>query len=139
MSIVCRDISELKNKENIKSFGERYGISFSNEFIDFFSENNGGIPFKKEILVDDEEYEVRCFLSFHESDYNNIFKPTDFFQKQTKGKIFPIAKDSGDNYFCMNVDNNNIYYWDKEENKYYLLKESFNEFIVLFCSKDERE
>ena len=132
MSIVCRSISKLENQEPIKMLGQKYGISFSDEFIEFFYENNGGVPFKKEILIDEEEYEVRCFLSFHEEDYNSIFQTADFFQTKTKGKIFSIAKDSSDNYFCMNVDNDSIYYWDKEEKQYYLVVESFEEFVLLF-------
>ena len=72
------------------------------------------------------------FLFLSNSRYNTIFQTADFFQTKTRGKIFPIAKDSGDNYFCINIENDAVYYWDKEEDKYYLLTENFKQFIEVF-------
>ncbi len=133
----CRSVSEIADKAIINSYEEQYKIEFPKEMIDFFDENNGGIPLKKEIVVDGEEYEIRCFLSFNDNEYNSIKKSLETFQNNTKGKIIPIAKDSGDNYFCLNVENKKVYYWDHEDNKYYRLAESFNEFISLIDCKQK--
>lgn len=129
MNIICRSVSGLKSKTIFDEIQNKYNISFPNEMLEFFKKNNGGSPYKKEFMVDDMEYEVRCFLSFNCEDYNAIQKPLDSFQKETKGKIVPVAKDSGDSYFCLNVENGKVYYWDKDENNYYKIADTFEAFI----------
>lgn len=129
MSIICRSISELTSKDKIVAIEIKHGIKFSNEVVDFFMQNNGGIPLNKEIIIAGNEYEIRCFLSFNEGEYNSIDKPAETFQRQTKGKIIPLAKDSGDNYYCLNIEKGSVYYWDKEDNEYYILADNFTEFI----------
>lgn len=129
MSIICRSVSELKSRTIFDEIQNEYNISFPHEMLEFFKKNNGGSPYKKEFMVDDIEYEVRCFLSFNGEDYNAIQKPLDSFQKETKGKIVPVAKDSGDSYFCLNIENEKVYYWDKDENLYYKIADTFETFI----------
>lgn len=129
MNIICRSVSGLKSKTIFDEIQNKYNISFPNEMLEFFKKNNGGSPYKKEFMVDDMAYEVRCFLSFNGEDYNAIQKPLDSFQKETKGKIVPVAKDSGDSYFCLNIENEKVYYWDKDENLYYKIADTFETFI----------
>lgn len=130
MSVICRNVSNLEDLTELKKMEDKYDIVFPKQFKRFFSENNGGIPLKKEIKINGMEYEVRCFLSFKEGEYNSIAKPLDVFQKATNGKIVPFAKDSSDNYYCINLDNDKVYYWEKEENCYYALKDNFFNFIM---------
>ncbi len=129
MDVICRNISGLKDKTLIERVTDRSNIDLPQSVTAFFEKNNGGIPLKKEFSVGDDEYEVRCFLSFNEGDHNAIKAPLGSFQKETNGKIFPLAKDSGDNYFCLNLENKKIYYWDKDENLYYNIAEDFAAFI----------
>lgn len=132
MGVLCRNISELKISNSIELMSAKYGCNFPGEMVVFFMENNGGVPLKKEITISDKEYEVRCFLSFNCDEYNSIDKPAEFFQERTCGKIFPLGKDSGDNYYCLNVETGKIYYWDKEDNQYFLIAEDFKHFINFF-------
>ena len=81
------------------------------------------------IEISGDEYEIRCFLSFNSGEYNSIDIPLESFQKETHGKMIPIAKDSGDNYYCIHVETNKIYYWDKDEYLYYNLAESLETFL----------
>lgn len=129
MSVLCRNISAIRDRTIFEKLEDKYEIDFPKNMISFFEDNNGGTPLKKEIVIDDEEYEIRCFLSFNNDEYNSIKKPLETFQTNTKGKIVPIAKDSGDNYFCINLDNEKVYYWIQEENRYYVLAENFENFI----------
>ena len=48
---------------------------------------------------------------------------------ETKGKIAPVAKDSGDNYFCINIDTGNIYYNDNSDGLYYKLFDKFSDLV----------
>ena len=132
MSSICRSISSLEDVTKIDRLEDTYNINFPKQFKEFFAENNGGIPLKKEIEVNGVEYEVRCFLSFMDDEYNSIKRPLEMFQKATKGKIAPFAKDSSDNYYCINLDNGKIYYWEKEEDSYYAIADNFVDFIMYF-------
>ena len=129
MRVICKDVSEFKKATAITSVEEKYGIKFPEKMVAFFKANNGGIPDTREIMVDGREYEIRCFLSFNEKEYNSIHQPIESYQKETNGKIVPIAIDSGDNYFCLNLETGNIYYNDYEDGLYYKLFNNFSELI----------
>ena len=130
MSIICVDIKQIKDELAIEKLEDKYEFDLPNELKDFFRENNGGIPNKNVFETKGKEYEIRCFLSFNDGEYNSIKAPLASFQEETQGKIIPIAKDSGDNYYCMNKENGKIYYWDKDDNLYYCIADSFGEFII---------
>lgn len=131
MKTYCEEISALEDASMMERFEDKYDIDFPESYMVFIKENNGGIPYNRFIEVDGEAYEVRCFLSFNDDEYNSIRKPLDYFQNETKGKIVPIAVDSGDNYFCMNLETEKIYYWTSSSNLYYLIAESFEGFLEL--------
>lgn len=132
MSMVCTDISKLKDETLINRFEDKYEFDFSEALKKFFMDNNGGIPKNNSFEAKGKEYELRCFLSFNDDEYNSIRKPLESFQEETHGKIAPIAKDSADNYYCVNVETGKIYFWDHDENLYYCIAESFEEFEELF-------
>lgn len=129
MEVICRNVSKLESDSRVRKAEKKYQFAFPESVIDFFVNNNGGNPIKKEFAVNNTVYEIRCFLSFQDGDYNEIYTALESFQKETNGKILPLAKDSGDSYYCLNVETENIYYWDKEENLYYKLADTFEEFI----------
>lgn len=132
MDAVCRNISKLKDRNSISLLEKEYNCKLPHEVVEFFLKNNGGVPLKKEVVISNKEYEVRCFLSFNSGEYNSIDKPAKAFQEQTNGKIIPLGKDSGDNYYCLNVETGKIYYWDREDNQYVCLAEDFKHFIEIF-------
>lgn len=127
--VICREVSTLKNEEVLEEMKKQYSLTVDETMVTFWKENNGGIPYKKEFCVDGYDYEVRYFLSLNDDDYNSIYKPMDSFQKETNGKTIPLAKDLADNYFCMHIETGSIYFWDSEDDGYYKIAESFEEFI----------
>lgn len=132
MAVICTEIAGISNSGVFEKLEKKYGFKFDENIKSFFKENNGGIPEQNTIKVNGKEYEVRCFLSFNSGEYNSIDMPMDSFQKETHGKIIPIAKDSGDNYYCIHTENEKVYYWDKDENLYYNLADSFMAFLEYF-------
>lgn len=131
MATVCIDVKPIADELAIDRIEDKYEIDFSNEFKTFFKENNGGIPLKNMFKVNGREYEIRCFLSFNDGEYNSIKKPMASFLEETHGKIVPVAKDSSDCYFCINVENGKIYFWDKDDNLYYCIAQTLSEFIEM--------
>ena len=129
---ICRRFIEIKTKNAFEILEKKYNMVFPEEVKNFFEENNAGVPQKMYISIDGDDYEVRSFLSFNEDDEYDIYKPLDFFQTKTKGKIVPFAIDSGDNYYCYNKENGCVYFYASSEDKYYKLSNKFTDFINLF-------
>lgn len=129
MDKMCVNISPITYNDIYHEYERRYSITIDSDIKVFFDFNNGGVPTKNKFIIKNQEFEIRCFMSFNDNEYNSIEKPFDFFQKNTKGKVYPIAKDSGDNYYCINVENKKIYYWSVDDNEYYFLADSFSEFL----------
>lgn len=105
---------------------DKYAICLPDDFIEFMSDEKRHMYEHCVFDIDDEKYEIRFFL-----DYSDIKSLTsvEYFMKNTKKKILPFAKDSFDNYFCINVENSMVYLWDQEEDLYYLLADSFEEIL----------
>jgi hypothetical protein len=123
-------------ENNLQVFAEaetKYNIQIRDDIKEFLIANSGGYPVRDLVTIDGEEYEIRVFLSLDDTnkDYY-IEKPLAFFLENTKKKIVPIGIDSGDNYYCVNNETGKVYYWSSSDNKYYLLKNSLKEFMVLF-------
>lgn len=112
---------------------KKSGIVIREDIREFLEENSGGYPVKDIVSFNNEEHEVRVFLSLDNSDNNYyIEKPLSFFLEKTKGKIVPIGLDSGDNYYCVNNETGKVYYWSAGSDQYYYLAESLAEFVKAF-------
>ena len=129
MKVICTNIEKIIDESAINKIENSYNISLPDNFKNFFEKNNGGTPSKNVFKYDDNEYEIRCFLSFNDNQYNSIETPLKSFLEETNGKIIPFAKDSGDNYYCLNIKNNKIYFWDSNDNLYYYIANTFDTFI----------
>lgn len=129
ISMYCKtDFSDV-----LSNIAKERGIEIREDIREFLKKNSGGYPVKDIVTFNDEEYEVRVFLSLDNSDDNYyIEKPLHFFMDKTKGKIVPIGLDSGDNYYCVNNENGKVYYWSAGIDQYYCLAESLAEFVKAF-------
>lgn len=120
------------DRVDIEKLTRQYGINLPYYVIEFFKKNNGGTPYRNKFRVKGETYELRYFLSFNENDYHFIGKALESFQKESNGVIFPLATDSGDDYFCLNLQDDKIYYWDADVNQYFNIARDFDTFIGYF-------
>lgn len=112
---------------------KKKGIVIRGDIKEFLEKNSGGYPVRNVVIFNDEEYEVRVFLSLDSSDSNYyIEKPLKFFTERTSGKIVPIGIDSGDNYYCVNNETGKVYYWNASADQYYCLAESLEKFVKAF-------
>lgn len=133
MNTISINTKDVYNEAIWAAVERKYGIVIRSDIKDFLKLNNGGYPQKDIIVVEGREYEVRVFLSLDKNDENYcIEKPLEYFLNRTKGKIVPIAIDSGDNYYCVNNETGKVYYWHANSDSYYLIAESLGVFIVLF-------
>ena len=126
---ICKDICKLREINAVENTEKANGISLPTSMVAFFKQNNGGAPINNIFEIDGSEYELRYFLSFNEDDFHSIFKPLESFLDDTNREIVPFAKDSFDNYYCINISNNKIYFWDKDTDMYNEISKDFDEFI----------
>ena len=131
MKISTKTSKEI-NKEVFENARCKYTIAIPTVLIDFLSDNSDGKPKKKYIEVDGETYCVRRFLSLDPNSEYYIEKPLDYFLSKTKKRIIPIGVDEGSNYYCMNIENGKVYFWASEEDKYFAIANSIEEFYKLF-------
>ena len=131
---MIKSISNNSDLISVFSAAEKkYKIEIRNDIKQFLLLNSGGKPQKTSIIVNDEEYVLRKFLSLNPtSEYYYIEKPMDSFLNDTKGRIIPIGVDSSDNYYCVNNEDGKVYFWSAEEDSYYFLSKNLDSFTKLF-------
>lgn len=128
---ICNDVKRIKSPFVITKYERLYKFRLGEDVKNFFTKNNGGIPKRQIFKFKGKPYEVRCFLSFNDGEYNSIKLPLASFQKETNGKMFPLAKDSGDNYYCLDLETGEVSYWSHDDDTYYPIANSFINFIAL--------
>ena len=131
---ICDKINPILDNSVFQSLEKEYNLTIPECVKAFFEKENSGIPRKRYVSFHGEDYEVRSFLSMNSNDEYSIFEPLKYFQEKTHGKIVPIAIDSGDNYYCLNLQYNKMYYWSSDADLYYELADSFSEFLAAFLS-----
>lgn len=133
MDVISIEQKSVYNEMIWTEAEKKFSVAVRNDIKDFLKVNNGGYPKEDIIIVKDSEYEVRVFLSLDRNDNNYcIEKPLDYFLSNTKGKMVPIAIDSGDNYYCVNNETGKVYYWMANSDCYYLIAGSIADFEKLF-------
>lgn len=133
MKCIATKTDYEENKTLLQEVEDKYKIKIREDIKEFIKLNSGGYPLKDVIEADDEEYEVRVFLSVNKKNTEYYLeKPLKYFLGKTNGKIIPIAIDSGDNYYCVNNETGNVYFWSAGEDLYYKISDSVNEFTEMF-------
>ena len=130
-NLVWKRVKPLVEKDSINKFQEIYGIVFPEELKELIKANNGGRPSLDIIkTVEGEELEVKALLSFNKEDVENIYNVINYFKEHFQGRIVPIATEPSGNYFCINLTNNSIVYWNHETNKETLISNGIKEFLM---------
>lgn len=129
-NIICKRVKKLNNVNVINKFEQDYEIILPDLLKEFIISNNGGRPnldiTKTKTGI---EVEIKSFLSFNTEDTENIYSVIEYFKKEFNDTIVPIATEPSGDYFCINVNDGSIVYWNQETNDLTYLFENFNKFI----------
>lgn len=98
------------NSRFVNELEQKYNIQFPKELLEL-SEMDGCYNFS----VNNEQYEIRHFLTFKEDKYFSVKLSLQSFIEEYNGKFIPFAVDSGDSYYCYNTKNKSIYYGFQDE------------------------
>lgn len=114
---------------------KKFSVIIRKEIREFLKVNSGGYVLNQYPVFNNESYEIRVILSVDKNDESCYIKePLDYFLGKTNGKIVPIAKNSGGNYYCINNETGKVYYWSPDEDLYYGIAETLEEFVDV-CSE----
>lgn len=111
-------------------FFEEVGIQIPEAFQDFFIENNGGRPINNQcMLLNGNEKILNTFLSFNESDKENVYKARRRVEVDDM-KLIPFANDPSGNYFC--IKDGRVIFYSHEDSEEMEICDSFDAFIRNF-------
>lgn len=120
-------VKPLADKESISMFEKKVGKNFPKDFVHFFEENNGGRPDICNIILNNgTEKVLNNFLSFNESDRDNVYKARKRVEEDGN-ELIPFASDPAGNYFCLK--NSEVVFLDHENGEEIPAASSFAKFL----------
>ena len=134
MKIVCSDAKPVSPEivENLKSHISKFKLPQT--FVNFMAFNNTGCPLKDCIIINGEEHYIAYFMSFDKDDVYYYYNLLDSFLNNSDGKMIPFAVNCSSDYYCLNLENNGVYFWphESEEDEFIPLNITFDELVDLF-------
>lgn len=129
-NIIWKRVKPLIQPNSVDKFEQDYEITLPDSLKEFIITNNGGRPSLDIIKTEDgREVEIKALLSFNKEDAENIYKVIEYFNKQFNSKIIPIATEPSGDYFCIDITNDSIVYWEHENNKLTFISKDLDEFL----------
>jgi hypothetical protein len=124
-------VQPIKNKRVINEFSLMVDYVFSDEYLDFIEEYNGGRPDKRNfVTAEGNKYTLKTFLSFNKDDMDNVWDIIDWSEDLVQDKReIPFAIDAYDNLICFNCEDNKIIFCDTETAEIEEIAEDFEEFL----------
>ncbi len=120
-------IKPIQDENVIERFANENGISFTQDFKEFFMVNNGGRPSLNTCLLENgDEKVVNAFLSFNECDKENIYNARRIIAEINE-ELIPFANDPGGNYYCLLESA--VVFFSLEDEEVYAVADSFAMFL----------
>lgn len=102
------ELNRPASKEDIEAFEKKWNITLPSDYVELLMMHNGiglmgavllGVPLKDET----------CFSleSAYEFEHFQVYNPMPL-------HLVPFSPDGGGNYYCFDILNNNIVFWDSE-------------------------
>lgn len=131
-NIEWKRIKALKELDSIEEFEKEKDIRLPDDLKELVLKNNGARPSLRLVeLSSHKELEIKALLSFNKDDIENIYNNIDFFKLEFNGKILPFATESSGDYFCIDLGNKSIVYWEHETNEIKYVASNLDEFLAM--------
>ena len=129
-NIIWKRVKPLIESDSLNKFEKDYGITLPDTLKELIISSNGGRPSFDIIKTSDgKELEIKALLSYNKDDTENIYNVIEYFKKQFTGKVVPIATEPSGDYFCIDLTNNSIVYWEHETNGLTFISKDLVEFL----------
>lgn len=128
MSKILWKFSEPLQYENVlDDFEIEYAFRISDEFKQFITECNGGVPNKNIFDVPQVGKVLANLLSFNKDDDENVYLVLGNFIKNEKLYALPFATDGFGNYICLKGQE--IAFWNHETDSMDKIADSLEAFL----------
>ncbi|WP_051680884.1 SMI1/KNR4 family protein [Vibrio rhizosphaerae] len=131
--------------EDIEKFESKFNIELPVYFKKYYVSYNGGeLSDNRKIFYDGNmELEINHFLPMIRDDVYKSFTVESLYEVLSINKkilpinFIPFAIDSGSFPYCINVENNNIYFFNLEKNKSIKIASDLDDLISKLYTEDE--
>lgn len=94
---------------------------------EFLVESNAGYPKKDLFIIKNKEYVINNILNFNENSEESFYHSFNNLKDDING-LFPFAKDGMGNYYLLDIDSLEVYFFDHEQNSIEFLTD-FNQML----------
>lgn len=130
MSIKWLYVEPLKDNSLIEDFECAVTYEFPNSFKECVVNNNGGWPSTSVFDTNKTKgIAIKSLLSFNKEDEENIWIVNEWVKSDLNNLFIAFAIDNFGNLICFDVNDDNIVFWNHENNKTELVAKSFDEFL----------
>ena len=135
LSNVFENISE----DQLIDFEKDVGKSLPDDYRLFLLKNNGGRPEPNIFQTLDGKYEsdIQFFYGLVDDDLYGLRDNLIHLRDRLSDREIAIATDSGGNYITINIDSDEVCFFDHEIEEYSLIAKSFSDFIDGMFSIDK--
>ena len=123
-------VKPLSSNEMITEFETAVKYKFDDEFKKCIINHNGGRPSFRKFNTDScKERELKSFLSFNREDRETVWKINDWNKEELSDLYIAFAIDNFGNLICFDRQNNNVIFFNHENNETELISLSFSDFL----------
>ncbi|MDN8593526.1 SMI1/KNR4 family protein [Chryseobacterium mucoviscidosis] len=135
--------------KEINEFQRKFNLNFTEQYIKFLLESNGGDPSPSMFKISDEQGAGVLNIFYGIGDmYSNLEEYIDIYEYRLPTGFIPIGNDPSGNVICLGLNEkyyNNIYFWDHEQESenpddmrnMYFLANDLNEFLDSLYDDEE--
>lgn len=118
-------VKPIKSVDLIGEFIEKTGYGFCDSFRECVKRNNGGRPSMRAFVTEeDNEHEIKTFLSFNKDEKENIWKR----EYESDKRHIPFAIGNFGNLICFDKQNGNVVLVNQGNNKTEAVDGDFDSF-----------
>ena len=113
MDITWKYKIDLVDEKVFSEIGAERGITIPDELKRLVTEGNAATPDKYKYIIGSTEKVVGAILSFNrdEKEADSVYTALDVIDDRN---LMPFAIDSFGNYICLELNSNNVVFWDHE-------------------------
>ena len=128
MNIVWKYKIDLADENVFSTIEKDRNIQIPQDLKELIKEGNAATPDKYKYIIGSTEKVVGAILSFNkdEKEADSVYTALSVIEDKN---LMPFAIDPFGNYICLEINSNNVVYWDHESGDVFSTEKNIEEFI----------
>lgn len=128
MNIVWNYKIDLADEKVFSEIEEERGIKIPQDLRELIKEGNAATPDKYKYIIGSTEKVVGAVLSFNkdEQEADSVYTALSVIEDKN---LMPFAIDSFGNYICLELNSNNVVFWDHESGDVFSTEKNVADFM----------